>query len=500
MAEQKSGTSSAGGNKKARAPSQACPNNFWVELEHSTEFLEDRGQVEKAAGTPYVLTLGDGSRVKGTLDPKGQARITNLPAGEVQVQYEPDIDQQVQQLKTQLQHGLDEIIAIERAEYKQKEKELQEARVLGSKELGRFIKYAGATLTGLGNGAAGLLEFVVDAVKGCGKALYELSLRTNPLTAPQKFAEDLKTLKATYKELKDFVDEDLEAYATLMSDPEVLRIFVNFGSQYLAAQHSLEMTEGVGELAFDVALTIVTGGTGMAANARHVGQLKKLKPLVDKLVDALKRKKRRKHPPQKKQPNRKIVTKVQPRNVPCFCPFGKKGFDQMSPKEKKDYLQEYDRQLRRQEEAINRMRVDDYLTARETFEKYDRNPAAAKLQSNVKAEYTKAIKESIMKSLAKQNPTMGAAEIKKQAGARAKAVMQDMAALHEPDMVAGGWSAAKPTGIGSSSVNSSIGPSWNQKGRLAAIDDEAKKAAAAGRGQENLKIKLAVCTGKRSCP
>ena len=66
--------------------------------------------------------------------------------------------------------------------------------------------------------------------------------------------------------------------------------------------------------------------------------------------------------------------------------------------------------------------------------------------------------------------------------------------------VAGGWSNADPKGIGDSRVNSSIGASWKQKGRLAEINDQANKAKLAGNGQANLNVKLAPCTGKKSCP
>ncbi len=57
---------------------------------------------------------------------------------------------------------------------------------------------------------------------------------------------------------------------------------------------------------------------------------------------------------------------------------------------------------------------------------------------------------------------------------RADKIMDKLAALHEPDMVAGGWHDPKPSGLGNRSVNSAIGGSWNKKGRVPMLEDAAK--------------------------
>ncbi|HFB65139.1 MAG TPA: hypothetical protein ENJ60_06320 [Aeromonadales bacterium] len=126
-------------------------------------------------------------------------------------------------------------------------------------------------------------------LKGAGKLVYELALRTNPITAPYKFREDLKALKAAHKELQQFADEDLELYAALISDKETHTILKDFAGDYLQVQHPLEYTETGGQVVFDILLTIVTAGFGAAASIRHLGKLKKLKPLMQQLKKLLKR-------------------------------------------------------------------------------------------------------------------------------------------------------------------------------------------------------------------
>ena len=371
--------------------------------------------------------------------------------------------------------------------------------MFGSNELGRATLYTGAFLKGLWNGAVGIVAFAWDVIKGGSKVLYELGLRLNPITAPQKFKEDLQTLKETYEGLKRFADEDLEAYVILMGEPDIYAMFKKFGSDLVDAQHPREMTEGGGELALDIALAIITGGAGAASNVRHAGKLKKLKTVVDDLVDAIKRKKRRKRV-EIDTPNRKIVTRVQLRNVPCFCPFKGKSFSKLSPEARKKYLQEYNRQLQRQQNAINEMSVDEYQAARKAYKDNGRNPLAQKLQTAERDTFEAKLRDNIMESLKNNNKGLGYRELKKQSEAQAKDIMKKLDALHEPDMVSGGWDNPKPERMGDAGVNSSIGGSWGKNDRLSTIDDQASQATAAKQGHAKMNVKLEVCRGRKYCP
>jgi hypothetical protein len=91
---------------------------------------------------------------------------------------------------------------------------------------------------------------------------------------------------------------------------------------------------------------------------------------------------------------------------------------------------------------------------------------------------------------------MGAAKAKSEASARADAVMKKLAALHDPDMVAGGWMSANPAGLGRADVNLSIGGSWNQNDRVSGMDREANRIIESGRGNQRMNIRLEPCRGR----
>ena len=104
------------------------------------------------------------------------------------------------------------------------------------------------------------------------------------------------------------------------------------------------------------------------------------------------------------------------------------------------------------------------------------------------------ISESIRDSLKKGG--LSAEQADNEAASRTKDLMSKLAALHEPDMVAGGWTHPDPKGMGRADVNSSIGSSWNQDGRVASMDASADDAIKKGRVNEKMNVKLEPCRGK----
>ncbi|HLL05208.1 MAG TPA: polymorphic toxin type 15 domain-containing protein [Myxococcaceae bacterium] len=497
-----------GRNKKARSAAEDCPHNHWVELDHGTEYVADHGQFEPAANTPFRITFGDGSQIESCLNQQGFARFDGIPAGKVQVEYEPDIDKRIEELKKQLKQYLDELIQAELEDYQQIEKELEDAKTfgidfIGSNSIAKTYKYGKALIKGAWNGVTGILEFAWGLLKGAGKATYELSLRVNPLTAPQKFKEDLQKLKSAHQELQRFADEDLEAYAILMGDSEVHKLLMTFGKEFLSAQHSLELTETGGEVLFDVLLTIFTAGAGATANVRHAGKLKKLKEISDRLVDLLKRKKRRQRK-NKDAPDKRHTTRIQLHQPKCFCPYGKSGsktakaYDNLSREKKDAFLKEYDAQLRRQQDAINDMTVEDYLKARDKFETQGRHPDSKRLQRDKRTQFRNQIWENIYTDLLNNGVDETLAD--RQATERTSSIMKGLDALHEPDQVAGGWDNPDPKKMGSKSANRSIGGSWKENDRLNGIDRQAEQAKLAGQGKSKMNIKLTVCRGRGQCP
>jgi hypothetical protein len=180
--------------------------------------------------------------------------------------------------------------------------------------------------------------------------------------------------------------------------------------------------------------------------------------------------------------------------VPCFHPFDKKKFSQMPEAAQKDYLKEMAGQLRRQQDEINSLTAAEYKAARDAFEALGRNPFAEGAQAAARDSFSATIRDSIRDSL--RSGGMAPARAEQEALARSKDVMSKLVALHEPDMVAGGWMQPDPKGMGRADVNSSIGGSWMQGGRIGSMDTAADEAIKAGRGNDKMNVKLEPCRGK----
>ncbi|MDQ1835463.1 polymorphic toxin type 15 domain-containing protein [Massilia scottii] len=189
-----------------------------------------------------------------------------------------------------------------------------------------------------------------------------------------------------------------------------------------------------------------------------------------------------------------MTIKAREHKVPCFHPFDKKKFMRMNKADQKAYLKEMADQLKRQENSINNLTANEYKVARDAFRRANRNPAADSAQASARRRFEREVRDGIKRTL--QKGGMGAAEAKTEAAKRASSVMDKLAALHDPDMVAGGWMHPDPTGMGRRDVNSSIGGSWNQDGRVTGMDREAQKAIDSGNGSQKMNVKLEPCRGK----
>lgn len=180
--------------------------------------------------------------------------------------------------------------------------------------------------------------------------------------------------------------------------------------------------------------------------------------------------------------------------VSCFHPFDKKKFMRLSAEDRKEYLKDMSKQLSGQQDALNSLTANEFKAARDAYNSQGRNPVAAASQDDLRNEIIERMKPSIRRSLQAQG--MSAREAIAQAKVRTEEIMDKLAALHEPDMVAGGWTSPAPTKMGRSDINSSIGGSWRQQGRIAALDDAAQKAIDSGQGDQKMNAKLELCRGK----
>lgn len=147
---------------------------------------------------------------------------------------------------------------------------------------------------------------------------------------------------------------------------------------------------------------------------------------------------------------------------------------------------EYDRQLADQEAGLNDLTVQEYLDGRERYQQVARQ-GTGKAQEAARAKYAAELERSYKAALAKKGVFGEAAA--KQAAAMTAEKMGTLAALHNPDMIAGGKDMV--TQLGDKRVNSSIGSQWRD--RVAALDKAAAEVPAAQRGSTKMSAKLTRC-------
>lgn len=224
------------------------------------------------------------------------------------------------------------------------------------------------------------------------------------------------------------------------------------------------------------------------------------KEAADKAAKEAAHKRAKEEATRKKASGAKANAKKLPKKKPkCFDPRQSKKYQSLSEAEKKKYLKEYARQLKRQEEAINKMSAKQFKEAREKFNAQKlktgsgRNPDAARHQKKYREMRSQEISQSIFESTRRKNKDMASETIDAAANAEADKIMKRLDALHEPDMVVGGWGSPKPTGLGDTGVNKSIGGHWNKEDRLSTLDNAANDAIKSGKGGDLMDVELTIC-------
>ena len=142
---------------------------------------------------------------------------------------------------------------------------------------------------------------------------------------------------------------------------------------------------------------------------------------------------------------------------------------------------EFERQLKGQQDGLNRLTVEEFLENIANPAK--RDPRIAKI---ARKELYDKLQERIQRDLMK---TMSAIEARKLSVKQAKETMSSLAALHNPDLIAGGRDTISD--FGDRQVNSSIGPQW--KSRVYGLKAAAEKASRSGVGSGLLNVKLHKC-------
>lgn len=184
---------------------------------------------------------------------------------------------------------------------------------------------------------------------------------------------------------------------------------------------------------------------------------------------------RRGRQPEKEQPGRPSAGMPQ-KKVPCFHP---NDLPQGS-------YPEFDRQLAGQEAGLNDMTVEEYLRGREAFDsgKTSRDPAVARKE---RVRYESALTGKLTSQFRKAGMSMQEAKLKAQNEAAQR--MKTLAALHNPDMIAGGRDVIRD--FGDRNINSRIGPQW--KSRVGALDQAAAEVPVAQRAHAKMNAKLERC-------
>jgi hypothetical protein len=147
--------------------------------------------------------------------------------------------------------------------------------------------------------------------------------------------------------------------------------------------------------------------------------------------------------------------------------------------------EEFARQLKEQQDALNEMKPEDYLKRRANYNKSNRDVQA---QREARDNYEKThvdqyTKENIANGM---DPT----EAEDAAEERIANEMKTLDATHRLDMIAGG-DPSDISGLGDSSINRSIGSQWTKDDRLKKLDDRAEKAGK--EGKNSMDVKLTIC-------
>ena len=160
----------------------------------------------------------------------------------------------------------------------------------------------------------------------------------------------------------------------------------------------------------------------------------------------------------------------------CFTPGKKLGASR---------AQEFREQLERQQAALNRMTVKEYEDARAFFQVNKRKGTGAN-QKIARKEYETLLTDDLFVDFRKTNSYAAAMKKAKEAAALK---MKEIAALHEPDMIAGGIDAV--SNMGDRRVNSSIGSQW--KSRVGEIDNAVKDIPDIDKSKTKMNVKLPLC-------
>ncbi len=146
------------------------------------------------------------------------------------------------------------------------------------------------------------------------------------------------------------------------------------------------------------------------------------------------------------------------------------------------------RQLKDQQDAINKMSPDELL---ENMDEYDTNgrPNDGATRTQARTDAAREARDNAMEQAAQKGKS--SAEITQAGNQAANEAVAGKDVLHTPDLNAGG--TGQISGMGDGSINRSIGSQWTKKapGNTSARRDELRKAAEAAKkaGKKKMDVK-----------
>ena len=172
--------------------------------------------------------------------------------------------------------------------------------------------------------------------------------------------------------------------------------------------------------------------------------------------------------------------KMEKHKPPCFTPGDALAKNFKGGKQALE--KEFYKQLKAQQTGINKMSVGEYLSNRKILtdltDKHGHTKARQILtnggsaQASARKKLADEMTDSILESL--RNKNIRGKEAISIASKKVKEQMSQLAALHDPDIIAGGKDKIRK--LGNKNVNSSLGSQWSKSNRITGMDRSAQKA------------------------
>jgi hypothetical protein len=200
----------------------------------------------------------------------------------------------------------------------------------------------------------------------------------------------------------------------------------------------------------------------------------------------------------------KATPTMKPHTPKCFKPG--KALKKRFKNDPKKLEKEFYKQLKAQEDGINKMTVGQYTSNRKILNdltaKHGHKQAreiltgGGKAQEDARKKLSKEIYSSIRESLNKKG--IKGDKAKDIAQEKTQTQMSQLAALHDPDLIAGGHDTYTDSNFevsraGNKNVNSSLGSQWAKDGRVDGMDNAAGKVLAESGPDTQMNVKLERC-------